>query len=227
MFRRIFLTALIAGAVAGLFDAGVQRLRIVPLIQQAEIYEAAGEAHHGHDHAEAPGAAAWEPEPGLERTFYTVLADVLTGIGLGLLLTGAVALASLGGHVVDARRGLLWGAAGFAAFTLAPSLGLPPGLPGMAAAELAERQVWWIGTATATAIGIAFIVFRSAPLYRALGAALIALPHIVGAPHPPEHGGSVPPELAAQFVLASIVTAAAFWLVLGSVSGWLYRRLAP
>jgi predicted cobalt transporter CbtA len=35
----------------------------------------------------------------------------------------------------------------------------------------------------------------------------------------------VPTDLATQFALASILTAAAFWVLLGTVDGWLYRRL--
>ncbi|MEI2612914.1 MAG: CbtA family protein [Candidatus Promineifilaceae bacterium] len=40
------------------------------------------------------------------------------------------------------------------AFQLAPAFGLPPELPGMAAADLGARQVWWCGTALATGVGI-------------------------------------------------------------------------
>lgn len=224
MFRRIFLTALIAGAVAGLFAAGLQRITTIPLIDRAEIYEAA-ETHPGHAGMTMP--EAWQPEAGVERAAFTLLSDVLTGIGFALLLTGGIALASLRGHEVDARRGLLWGAAGFAVFTLAPALGLPPELPGMEAAELVHRQAWWVGTAIATAGGLGLIVFRPTLVYRAIGVALLILPHAIGVPEPPEHGGSVPLELAAQFVVASIVAAALFWLLLGGISGWLYRRLDP
>jgi cobalt transporter subunit CbtA len=226
MFRRIFVTALIAGAIAGLFASAVQRIKLIPLIEQAEVYEAAGAAHAGHDHAGMTMAPAeWEPE-GVERTAYTVLADVLAGIGFALLLVGAVACAGLAGHVVDARRGLLWGAAGFVVFTLAPALGLPPLPPGAEAAELASRQIWWVGTAAATAIGLGLIVFWPAWLPRILGIAVLALPHVIGAPHPPDPGGSVPGDIVAQFAVASIATGALFWLVLGGATGWLYRRLA-
>lgn len=226
MFRRIFLTALLAGLAAGLIAAGAQRLRIIPLIHEAEIYEAAGAAHAAYGDAAMAADEAWEPKDGFERSAYTLLADLLAGVGFAFILTGAVALAGLGGYEVDARRGLLWGLAGFAVFTLAPSLGLPPEVPGMAAADLAHRQIWWLATAFATAVGLGLVVFRSGIAWRVIGAAVLVLPHAVGAPHPQTHGGPVPPELAAQFVIASIATAGLFWLVLGGLSGWLYRRLA-
>jgi cobalt transporter subunit CbtA len=219
VFQRIFLTALIAGAVAGLFAAGVQRIKIIPLIEQAEVYEA-GEAH-----AEAGPAEAWHPQAGLERAAYTALADVLAGIGFAFLLTGAIALASLRGYVINARWGILWGAAGFAVFALAPALGLPPLPPGMEATELIQRQVWWIATATTTALGLGLIVFQRRVVCRVIGTGLLMLPYAIGAPEPSEIGGKVPAGLAAEFVVASLAAAAAFWLLLGAISGWLYHRL--
>lgn len=234
MLRRIFLTALIAGTIAGLFAAGLQHLKLIPLIAAAEVYEAAGaQADHQHGAAPAHDAAApahdtataeWEPAPGIERAGYTLMADLLAGIGFALLLAGAVALARSRGYAIDARSGLLWGAAGFAVFALAPAIGLPPELPGMSAAELAARQQWWLLTAAATAAGLGVVIFaRPAPL-RVVGAALIVLPHLIGAPAAPHGATGVPAELAAEFATASLATAAAFWLLLGSVSGWLYRR---
>jgi cobalt transporter subunit CbtA len=228
MFRRIFLTALIAGTVAGLFAAGLQHLKLIPLIAAAEVYEAAAPqtnhqagAHADHQHE---AAAEWEPSPGLERTGYTLLADLLAGIGFALLLTGAVALARLRGYAIDARQGLIWGAAGFAVFALAPAIGLPPELPGMPAADLAARQQWWLLAAAATAAGLALLVFAQPVALRVTGAVLILVPHLIGAPAAPHDGAGVPAELAAEFATASLATAAAFWLLLGSVSGWLYRR---
>jgi cobalt transporter subunit CbtA len=222
VFQRIFLTSLIAGAVSGLFTAGVQRLKIMPLIEQAEIYEAAA-AHDGHGGAAV--AAAWEPRAGLERAAYTALSDILAGIGFAFLLTGAFALASLRGYAVDAQRGILWGAAGFAVFALAPALGLPPLPPGMEAAELVQRQLWWIATAAAAALGLGLIVFSQKLVYRVLGVGVLMLPYAFGAPALLEADGKVPAGLAAEFVVASLTAAGAFWLLLGALSGWLYRRL--
>jgi cobalt transporter subunit CbtA len=225
MLRRILLTGLIAGTVAGLFAAGLQQLRIIPLIAAAEVYEAAG-AHADHQHGQPESVAAeWQPAPGLERTGYTVLADVLAGIGFALLLAGAVALARLRGYAIDARRGLIWGAAGFAVFALAPAIGLPPELPGMQAAGLAARQEWWLLTAAATALGLGLVVFAGPMALRIGGALLLLAPHLVGAPDAPHGASGLPAELAAQFATASLATAALFWLLLGGISGWLYRRL--
>src|ERR1700730_11658895 len=157
MLWRILLTGLIAGTAAGLFAAGLQHLRVIPLIAAAEVYEAAG-AHTDHQHGDQQSAAAeWQPAPGLERTGYTILADVLAGIGFALLLAGGVALARLRGYPIDARRGLIWGAAGFLVFALAPAIGLPPELPGMQAAGLIARQEWWLLTAAAAAPGLGLV----------------------------------------------------------------------
>jgi cobalt transporter subunit CbtA len=211
MLRRIFWVALIAGSLSGLFAAAVQQLRVAPLIEQAEAYEAAD--------SQTP------PPAPLARLGHTVLADILAGIGFAMVLSGAIALAGLSGHGVDLGRGLLWGAAGFTVFTLAPALHLPPSLPGMAEAALPERQVWWAGTVLATALGLAAIVFCRTLVARLLGAGLTILPQAVGAPAAPAQATTLPPELAAQFAVASIATAALFWLLLGGLTGWLYRRL--
>ena len=134
-------------------------------------------------------------------------------------------LAETRGHSVDLKRGLLWGAAGFAVFSAAPAMGLPPELPGMQAADLEMRQLWWFATAAATAAGLGFAVFARPVVAKVLGIVLIVLPHVFGAPAHEGAGGLVPPELAAQFVTASLVTSALFWLVAGGAAGWLYERL--
>jgi cobalt transporter subunit CbtA len=226
MLQRILLTAVIAGLAAGLLLSAIQWIDVIPAIYEAESYESTAVSGHDHDHDPAAvhdhDGQAWAPDDGAERIGVTVLMNVLAAVGFALLLAAGFALR--GG--VSAREGVLWGLAGFAAFSLAPSLGLPPELPGAAAAGLAERQAWWLMTAAFTALGLAVIAFVRKPWLRPLGLVLIALPHIVGAPQPEQHGGLAPVELADAFVIAVIVTSAAFWLVLGGVSGWLFRKLA-
>ena len=89
-------------------------------------------------HGRRPTASSAWPSP--------PLANLVTAIGFGLLL---VAASEFAGGIAGWRQGLLWGLAGFAAFTLAPGLGLPPELPAMPAAELVPRQAWWIATVAA------------------------------------------------------------------------------
>ncbi|HYM30120.1 MAG TPA: CbtA family protein [Candidatus Cybelea sp.] len=216
MFARILYAALIAGVVAGLLVSGVQRLKAVQLIQVAETYEqVAAKQHHEAQSGD------WEPAGGLERTAYTVLANILAGIGFALLLGGAFALR--GG--IDWRRGLLWGLAGFATFALAPALGLPPELPGSDAAPLAARQIWWIGTAVATGGGLWLLVYGPRIPWRVVGALLIALPHTIGAPVHSGHGGLVPADMARDFIAASLIGNLLFWLALGGVSALAFNRI--
>ena len=223
MFHRMFLAALVAGVVAALFVTALQATKLTPLIAAAEVYEAAGDAGHDGDH----GASEWEPARGLERTAYTLLANAVIAIGFGLLLSAGFALRGIAtGAETDARQGLLWGLAGFACFSLAPALGLPPELPGTASAGRGVRQAWWLGTALSTALGSGLLVFARQTAWRVLGAVVIALPHLLGAPQPPaEPAGGVPAALAADFVAASLAIAALFWIVLGSLGGWVYAHL--
>ncbi|MBI3711327.1 MAG: CbtA family protein [Proteobacteria bacterium] len=233
MLHRILLIAVLAGAAAGLVATGVQATRLWPLILEAEKYEhaAAPPAAPALADATAPAAhahPAWEPEDGIERISYTVLFNLLTGIGFALLLNGAMTLRATAGAAsrTNAGSGALWGLAGFACFALAPAFGLPPLLPGSESAALLDRQLWWAATAVATAGGLGLIAFAPARLVKLLGALVLVAPHVVGAPRLDEAGGAVPASLAAEFAVTSLVAAALFWLVLGALSGWLQRRLA-
>ncbi len=221
--RHILVTALVAGCIAGLLFFAVQHAKLTPLILAAEVYESGAAEHQPNSLGGAEHASpAWEPSSGLERTAFTALADIIVGVGYALLLVGAIALR---GSPVDVSRGMAWGAAGYAVFSLAPALGLPPELPGSHAADLLARQEWWLGTVAATACGSALLAFSRPVLLKVVGAVVLALPHLIGAPHPHEIGGPVPPELAAEFAAASLATSALFWLVLGGLSGGIYARL--
>ena len=229
VFRNVVFIAAIAGLVAGVALALMQAYATVPLILKAEVYEEAGGGHH-HDHAAVESAApgdetaapaeeeheAWEPADGFERFAYTVLSNVVTGIGFALIL---VAASELAGGIGNWRQGVFWGLAGFSVFTLAPGLGLPPELPAMPAANLVARQVWWVATVLATAAGLALIAFRKSLPLTLLAVALIVAPHIVGAPQPDSFETPIPEGLHHQFVVAVTVTNLLFWLVLGAAAG--------
>lgn len=220
MFRRILLTALLAGLVAGAVASAVQAVRAVPLILAAEVFEQPAQVHvqaAGHQHDED----AWAPEDGWERTAYTVLFNLLAAIGFGLLLAAGMALAGHSGW----RTGLAWGVAGYVTFVLSPALGLPPELPGSESAPLFARQLWWIGTAGATAAGLAFVLLQRRLLGIVAGVALMILPHAIGAPEPAEHASLAPAELAREFLIVALATGLVFWVVLGALTGAVYRRL--
>jgi cobalt transporter subunit CbtA len=248
LFRNVVFVAAIAGLVAGVVLACLQTYATVPLILKAEVYEQAGGGHQ-HEHAAAPVAAAdtnamstaapagnamstaapapaeaaapaedegWAPADGFERFAFNVLANIVTGIGFALVL---VAVSEFAGGIGNWRQGVFWGLAGFAAFTLAPGLGLPPELPAMPVADLTQRQIWWWATVAATAAGLGLLAFRKSVPLAILAVALIVAPHIVGAPQPDSFVTSIPEGLHHQFVVAVTVTNLVFWLVLGAAVG--------
>jgi cobalt transporter subunit CbtA len=231
MTKTLLSSGLIAGAVAGLVMALLQFWLIQPLIVQAERYETGELVLQVTDAAPSKTTVIAAEEPAtvgnahpdmvagnsldVSRNFQTMLFLVLTWGGFGLLASAAgAALPAVGRtqHVSWPGIALI----GFAAFCLAPALGLPPELPGMPAADLEARQVWWISTAIATCTGAGLIVLWHKP--PALLAALVIglLPHVVGAPTIGENlAAVVPPELSALFSARVIGTNLVGWIVLG------------
>ena len=219
MFGRIVFSACLAGLLSGLVLTGVQMVRVVPIILEAETYEVPEAQPDGQQQADE----AWAPEHGLDRSFWTAFSNVLTGIGFALLLAALYSLR----NQVGWQQGLVWGLAGYAVFFLNPSVGLTPEIPGAQAAALGPRQAWWLATVVCTAIGLSVLVFVKHWSWKVAGGLLLLLPHIVGAPQPDLHGGSAPQELADAFVTATAIANAVFWLVLGASSAWAFGKLAP
>jgi cobalt transporter subunit CbtA len=219
VFRAIVLSAVVAGIIGGVVATAAQSVRVTPLIREAEIFEAAV-PDHGDGHGEH-GSGSWTPEGPVETLAATAGANVLAGIGFALLITAAMALHQRAGWYA----GLLWGFGGFASFTLAPAAGLPPDLPGMATADVFDRQVWWIGTAVATAAGLGFIFLVRRLAWAALGAVLVVAPHLVGAPRATGPGAGLPDDLIVAFGVATLVTNLLFWSALGIAAGILYQKL--
>ena len=225
MIKRIAQTAGFTGLLAALLLTLLQSFWVAPLILQAETFENAPAVEVAHEHAAGAAAhthdaEAWEPENGWQRVLSTTGGNLVVAVGFALMLAGLYTLRA----PTRTAQGLLWGLAGYATFVLAPTLGLPPELPGTAAADLAQRQIWWIGTAASTAAGIALLVFGRSWLLKVLGVAILVVPHVIGAPQPQVHSMLAPEALEAQFKIASQLTNVAFWLALGLISAWLFRR---
>ena len=224
-FKRIAATALLAGVLAGLLLTAVQRVQVIPILQQAEVFEGAASAH---THAATEGAHRHDAEAGKsendwERTFYTGVANVSLAIGFALLLSAAI---TFRGGSSSWRSGLLWGLAGYTIFFIAPSLGLPPEVPGAASAPLADRQLWWLMAVLGTSAGMALLIFTRSRMVKILGVALLAAPHLIGAPQPPLHDSAALIELASAFFLASAMANAMLWLALGGLTGFFYQKMA-
>lgn len=234
MIRNLFAAALLAALAAGLLTAAIQHFRVTPLIMHAETFEGEGGHSHGAEaveHFDAPGTPEhshdavaataaepeeWAPADGFERTAYTTLATVLAAAGFALVI-GAVSMFS--GIPITFANGFLWGVAGFLAFSLAPAYGLAPELPGMPAAEVFPRQIWWVGTAIATGAACLLLAKTRASWAIAVAVALVVAPQIVGAPVAPDEPSGVPAHLATEFAAITLGTSFVFWLVLGTVFG--------
>ena len=246
--KTLIAPALLAGLLAALILTLVQAFVVTPLILEAETYEnasapeavavtppahhhAAADEHVPHDHA-APAVAAasvedhhhdpeaWGPEDGWQRTLSTASSNLLMGVGFGLMLVALYRFRK----PQSALEGLAWGMAGYAVVFVAPALGLHPELPGTEAAELLARQEWWVGTAIATASGLALCIFSRSWSLKVVGLLLIGLPHFIGAPLPAVEKALAPEELQHRFILASALVNATFWMVLGLLTAVFFRR---
>jgi len=232
MLIRYLLATLAAGLLAGLLVTPVMYLKTVPLIIQAETYEDAGGGHsHGeaeeaapHDHA---AVSAADEEEGAELPFgrlgNTLLANLVAGAGFALLLGGVALLA---GHRITARTGIYWGVAGFFAVAFLPALGLSPELPAMPAADLAQRQLWWLVTVIFSGLGLYLIILRGEIVAKILGLVLIIAPHLYGAPHPDDISSPIPALLASQYAVSSLATNLFLWAVIGLALGWFIQNYA-
>ena len=234
LFRTIAFASILAGIIAGSAITMVQYVGTTPLILKAETYEDVANrptAVHAHDpspgqetsiHEHGNDEESWQPADGLERTAFSLVANILTAVGYAFVLCG---LMSATAGELNWKRGLLWGLAGFACVMLAPMMALPPELPGSPAGPLEARQVWWVGTALATAFGIGLATYVRKPWAIALGVATIVAPHFVPAPMP--SGVELPlapEELEHQFILAAAITSLIFWALLGASSGAFLKR---
>ena len=253
MLQRLLFSGIFSGLITGVFLTFAHMIILQPLILQAESYEKSKDhlvssIHHEHPNGSVQSQVVEEKKPkngtnagklsrknwyfenffssrgGLERVFYSFGANILTCIAFGVLLVSGF---TIYGKPINLAEGVLWGVAGFLIFSFLPGLGLPPELPGSAAGDLAERQIWWLGTVISGIVGFTLLAFGKIMAWRVGSVVFFMCPHLIGAPQP-EKGlvGSFPPELAAHFVMMTLCVAAVIWLILSISATLFYARLS-
>jgi cobalt transporter subunit CbtA len=174
-------------------------------------------AHEGEAHEE--GGIMF----GMSRFSGTLLANLVTGTGFALLLAG---FSLVSGHPITVANGALWGAAGWLAVHMLPAIGLPPELPGFPAADLTQRQIWWVATVLLSAGGLYLLFLKPGIVAKIAGIVLIAAPQVYGAPQPSDISSNVPAVLGAEFAVAALATTLFFWIVLGLALGFANEKVA-
>lgn len=254
MTKRMVTSAVFAGFAAGLIAVLLHFAFVQQLILLSEQYETgtlthfgggdAGQpaatdldtdttttASHGHDDSQSGGGGHGEGHghstaSDFQRNGLTALFMILVYTGYALVLTAGFALAEMGGHRIGPAEGLLWGIAGFAAVQLAPAMGLAPELPGTIGADITARQIWWWSTVLATGGGIALLAYSKQVWAFGLAGALLAAPHVIGAPNVQGYFGVAPPEVAAAFAARVLGTALVVWAALGWIAGHFWASSA-
>lgn len=198
---KLLVAGLASALLVGALATGFQYIRVVPLILESEAYERRRRAL----------SEEWAPADGAERGAFTFLSNIIVSFSFSLLLLGLSALDDV--HV-SVRSGLQRGVVGWTVFMGLPCVGLSPELPGMAAAELTNRQWWWLYAVLFAAAGFAVALLASrlpAParpssadtaairddlnakklrlwllqtLLFGVAVVVAAIPHMSGAPHP-------------------------------------------
>ena len=172
MFTRIVVSALFAGAAAGLITSLLQLIFVQPVLLHAELYESGELVHFG---GQAVSAVQEVGGFDLMRDGLSIVFTMAIYTGYAFLLLAAVALAEERGHLMTARNGIIWGIAGFVAFHLAPGFSLAPEVPGVAAADVYARQLWWFPTVAAAAVALWLIAFSRSPIAWAIAAVVLLI----------------------------------------------------
>ena len=234
-------SALVAGCAAWLLAAVLHFAFVQKYILLGEEYETGAAVHyagvapateaaatteaHSHDGAEpAHDHGDGEEVSTVTRNLWTTVFFGLVYVAYALILVAGFGLARVYGKTITARAGLVWGIAGFAAFQLAPAMGLAPELPGTLAADLGARQVWWWGTVASTAIGLGLLGYGRGLVTTAIAVVLLVAPHVIGAPELEGFSGVAPPEVSAAFAARVLGVGLAVWALMGWVAGWVWAR---
>ncbi len=220
-FKHIIFAAFITAIIATVAFSAYQELAVTPIILAAEEFEVA-------ETVETSAVQPWAPEDGWPRTLFTFSANFMTAFSFSLMLISLMATRPK----LTGLEGLAWGLAGYVSFFLAPSSGLAPEIPGMEAAPLAGRQLWWLVTVIFTAAGLWLFFFSRLP-GKVAGLMLLLSPHLIGAPQPEHHGFANTDPVAVenltalwhQFVLQTSIANALLWLIIGVTAAILTNKL--
>lgn len=221
MTSRFLISALFAGACAGVIAALLQYVFVQPVLLHAELYEGGDLVHFGAEpvsaHPELPGFDA-------VRDGLSIVFTMLIYTGYALMMVAAMGLAEERGAQINARTGIVWGVAGFVAFHLAPGFTLAPEVPGVAAADVGARQIWWFATVGTAAVAMWLVAFGQNWVAWGIAAILLAAPHVIGAPEPDTFTGPVPTEIAALYAARALGVGLAAWVLLGMFAGYFWQR---
>ncbi len=222
MIQRLLVSGLFAGAAAGLIVGLLQLVFVQPVLLHAELYETGALVHFGT--SEVVSAHPELPAFDAVRDGLSIVFTMMIYTGYAMLLLAAMSVAEDRGAVVDGRTGILWGLAGFVAFHLAPGFTLAPEVPGVAAADIVGRQIWWFGPVAAAAIALWLIAFGKGWTAWGAAVALLIAPHLIGAPEPSQFAGPVPTEIAALFAARAFGVGLAAWVLVGCFAGYFWQR---
>lgn len=223
MIFRIFSSALIAGGLAGVLVGLLQLAFVQPVLLHAELYETGQLVHFGA----VSDALAQQTVPVVDfrRDLLSVAFSALLFFGYAMLLLGAMLFAEERHDLsVSPRVGLLWGVAAFVVMNMAPAFSMAPEVPGVAAADVVHRQVWWFVTVVLAVIALWLIGLVRSPGAVAVAIVLLVAPHFAGAPEPAVFAGAAPPEIAAKFVARAIGVNFAGWSILGVLVSAVWNR---
>ena len=158
------------------------------------------------------------------RDSLSIIFTMLIYAGYSLVTVSAMALAEQRGNVLSTKQGIIWGIAGFIAVHFAPGFTLAPEVPGVAAADVYARQIWWFATVASAVAALWFIAFGSGMVTYGIAVLLLLAPHMIGAPEPDTFTGPVPTELGALYAARAFGVGMAAWVLLGIFSAYFWQR---
>jgi cobalt transporter subunit CbtA len=243
-FRNIVFSAVVVGIIVGSLYGLFQQYQINPIIYAAESFEVSDlkvqtntdalddtEEVHSHDHGDDTG---WSPANNFQRVTATLVANVMTAITFSLILISVMSFHNLKSDKpkLNWKTGVLWGAALMLSMFVAPSLlGLHPEIPGTVSESIGQRQVWWVSSTVATALGL-LLIYYAIPAVKIAGVVLLILPQLLGAPTPQTHSYANTDPIAiealnllsGQFITMTTIGMAIFCLLIGALCGFASTR---